>query len=70
MMPSDFLLFFLDERCGAADINMQALCKVPSHGSVGLHLKMDSISSAVTIPGGIPFNWAFVMWIVKGETEI
>lgn len=49
MMSSDFLLFFLDEQCGVADINMQALCKIPSHGSVDLHLKMDSISTAVTV---------------------
>jgi len=49
---------------------MQALCKIPSHGSVGLHLKMDSIRTAMIVPGGIPFNWAFVVWIVKAETEI
>lgn len=53
-----------------ADINMQALCKIPSHGSVDLHLKIDSISTAIIVPGGIPFNWVFVMWIVKDETEI
>lgn len=64
------LPFFLDERRGVADINMQALCKIPFHGSVDPQLKTKSISTATIVPEGIPCNWAFVEWIVKGEAEI